>query len=491
MRRLSDCLSAWSDRPAPYVSAGASEPVSYLEMHATARAHAAVLAQLDAGGSIVALLASNSPSAVACYWSLQVAGAVVVWLDPRAAGAELVATIGASDCDWVACDEACREAAAGVAERLRIGLIVVQRDGLDVPSRPAHRRPNRMPGDVAVMCVTSGSAGIPKPVMLSHANLMSNADAHIESLRLRADDVALVVLPMAFSYAHTSQLLCHTKLGGRLVLYDQAAFVPKHFCELVERCHVTVTSVVPTLLHILDQYRHLREHDLGSLRYLCCGGAPMAVDVARSVAAKLPHMRVIHTYGLTEASPRVTTLGPADDPGKLPSIGKPIPGVEVAIVDDTGGRVPTNTIGELVVRGPNVMVGYYGAPERTRAAIAGGWLRTGDLARQDDEGYIFLAGRAKDVIITGGSNVHPEEIETVLVTHPHVSGAVVRAEPDAGLGEVPVAYVSVRRGAALSVQQVHEFLNGKLAAWKWPRKVYVRGALPRTRSGKPRRCRVH
>ena len=480
---LPEFLLHWAGRSTTYLIEGALE-VSYARLAEVSRANAEMMADAGVSGDNVALLASNTVDCVAAYWSLLLAGASVLLLDPKMAEEELSALAQRCDCNWAASGESVSSTARALAEKADLGLIRIKEQRAGVVFAPPIRRRREQGSDVAVLCVTSGSTGKSKAAMLTHENLDANTASNIESLMLRSDDVALIALPLSYSYPHTSQFLSHTRLGGTIVLYDKPIFLPKRFCELIEEHSVTVTSLVPTLLHVLNNYRYLHKHDLRSLRHISCGGAPMDMQAAESLMAKLPLTRLIHTYGLTEASPRVATLGPSHDINKLPSIGKPMPGVEVRILSDDGAPAGIGVAGHLQVRGKNLMAGYYGSPEETKEVISDGWLRTGDLARFDDEGYIHLIGRTKNIIISGGSNVSPEEIESILRTHPGIVDVAVRGEYDQGLGEAPVAYVSIDGAQPLSLRQVHEFLRGKLAEWKWPEKLYVGSVIPKTPSGK-------
>lgn len=489
MSDISEFLTQWQDWAATYVVESDTRSSSYAELYRLARRNAETLAPLGIRGENVALLTSNSLDCIVAYWSLLLAGATIALLDAKAAAGEQSKLVATCDCNWVVCEERSLQAATLLSQRAHVGIIPLQAGQLHPICSPQVRRQRTGPADVAVLPVTSGSTGPVKAAMLSHENLEANTRSHAESLKLRSDDVVLIVLSISFSYAHTSQFLCHTRLGGTVVLYDQPVFLPKVFCELIEKHRVTTTSLVPTLLYILDRYPYLHDHDLSSLRYLCCGGAPLVLPVAQSLIAKLPHTRFVHSYGLTEASPRVTTLGPEHDVGKLPSIGKPMPGVEVRITAEDGGQAAPGQVGELQVRGKNVMAGYYGAPEETQAVLRDGWLLTGDLARCDEQGYLYLVGRKKNIIVTGGLKVHPEEIESVLSTHPAIEHVVVKGECADGWGEVPVAYLSFSGPGELSLPQVHEFLRGKLAEWKWPRKLY-RSPVAETRTGKIRRYDV-
>ncbi len=482
-------LVQWKDQTASAVWEGNRYLCSYAELYRRSMAQRELLGEHRLGAANVALLTANTLDSVLAYWSLLGAGATILLLDAKLASAEVADLVKHADCSWIIGTELALEAYTDVGTAP--GLLSVEALDLQLRRPPGQPRERRNPPDIALMVPTSGSTGPSKIVMLSHANLAANTAAHIQSLGLHASDVALIVLPLGYSYAHTSQFLCHTRLGSTVVLYDKPVFFPRVFCELIETQQVTVTALVPTLLYILERYPYLHEHDLSSLRYLCCGGAPLDLAVAQSLAARLPHTRLIHTYGLTEAAPRVTTLAPDHDLRKLPSIGKPLPGVAVQIVDKAGLPLPPGAVGELCVRGANVMVGYYNDAAATATVLHDGWLHTGDLASCDADGYIYLMGRAKHIIITGGVNVSPEEIERVLLTHPAIMDAVVKGEERPGLGEVPVAYLVLKPGYELALQALHDFLRGKLAEWKWPRKLYIREALAHTSTGKVKRHHVN
>ena len=487
---MRDFLAQWEDRPGAYVKQDEAESFTHSELNQLARTNAGKLAGWNLRGENVALLANNSADWIVSYWSLVFAGATVVPLSPGFTERELLTLMKLCDCRWIVCDQKNEKSARKLSQNIHIGQLTISNGDFNIATAPKSFVERTRPTPAPVLCVTSGSTGTAKAVMLSDENLEANTQSHIESLSLSSRDIVLITLPLHYSYAHTAQFLSHTRLGGTIVLYDRPIFSPRRFCQLIERHGVTITSVVPTLVQILNNYRYLEEHDLSSLRYLCCGGAPLETTAVRSLMARLPHTRFVHTYGLTEASPRVTTLPPETGLSRLPSIGKPVPGVEVRIVAENGEPAANGEVGELQVRGKNVMAGYYGSPGETHAVVNDGWLSTGDLARLDNEGYIYLAGRKKNIIISDGINVHPEEIESVLLEHPSVSDAVIRGEYTADAGEVIAAHVATRNGDALSLQHLHEFMRGKLAEWKWPRRLYLHPAMTRTETGKIRRCDV-
>lgn len=484
---MRDFLAQWEDRPGAYVKQDEAASFTYRELNQLARTNAARLTGWNVRGENIALLAPNSANWIVSYWSLIFAGATVVPLSPGFTERELLALMKICDCRWIVCDE---RNAEKLSQQIDCGQLTIRNGELTVLTAPRNPSERITPTPAPVLCVTSGSTGTARAVMLTDENLDANTLSHIESLSLSSRDIVLITLPLHYSYAHTAQFLSHTRLGGTIVLYDRAIFSPRRFCQLIERHGVTITSVVPTLVQILNNYRYLEQHDLSSLRYLCCGGAPLETSAVRSLMARLPHTRFVHTYGLTEASPRVTTLPPETDLSRLPSIGKPVPGVEVRIVAENGAPAASGEVGELQVRGPNVMTGYYGSPGETEAVINDGWLSTGDLARADNDGYLYLAGRKKNIIISDGINVQPEEIESVLLEHPSVSDAVIKGEYTSEAGEVIAAHLSLRNSDALSLQHLHEFMRGKLAEWKWPRRLYLHPAMTRTESGKIRRSDV-
>lgn len=484
---LPDLLRRWAGCDAVYVAeSGGGPALTFAEVCAAAERNARRLREVGAGTQNVAVIMANRVEAVLAYWSALFSGATVVVLDNIALGRELRRIPEQADVAWILATsrdngvlstDLARESGAGVLELRGDELIVLQ---------PARRRPPRANGaEVALLVPTSGSTGSPRLVMWTHAGAEANAVAHAASLGLGAGDVSLVALPLSFSYPHVTQLLCHAWLGASIVLYPERIFLPRAFCEIAERHRATVTSLVPSLLELLRAYRHLASHDLGALRRVCFGGAPANVATVRELEARLPHVSFVHTYGLTEAGPRVTTQS---DSRRLPSIGVPLAGVEVRVVRDEGTLAANGEIGELWVRSDSVMVGYYRSPDATTSAMRDGWLRTGDLARLDTSGDLHWCGRRDRVINTGGVRVAPEEIELALLEHPDIREALAYGAPDATLGEIPVALLTLHVGARITLEDVHTFLLRRLSRAKWPRRIEIRSDLPRTWTGKRRRA---
>lgn len=339
--------------------------------------------------------------------------------------------------------------------------------------------------DVAIMLHTSGTTSNPKKVMLTHKNLLANIQSNVASLELNSNDRCLIVLPMCFGYCNTSQFLTHFYLGGSIVIYD-GIFVPARFFHYIEKYRCTNTTCIPTMLYLITKSKK-SSYSLQSLRYLCFGGGTISTDVLEKINKLLPQVGIVQTYGQTEASPRITCLLPQDSERKIGSVGKPIPGVCVRIIDERGNELPANSKGEIIIKGDNVMKGYYKRPEETAKAIKNGWLHTGDIGVFDDEGYLYVVGRIKNVIITGGLNVYPEEIEEILRSHSDVEDALVLPRQHEALGEVPIAHVVIKKGRQVSSSQLLSFCKGRLEIQKIPSEIVMVENIEKTYNGKVRR----
>lgn len=275
---------------------------------------------------------------------------------------------------------------------------------------------NKDEEDTALLLHTSGTTNNPKRVMLTHKNLISNVESNIASLRLTSNDKVLIALPMHFGYCNTAQFLTHLYLGASMVIMD-TMFLPKQFFQIVEKEQITNFTGVPSMLLMLLDYRYSFRYDYSSLRYICFGGGRMPIEKLKHLIERYNSVGFVQTYGQTECSPRITALLPQDSLIKIGSVGKPIPNVEILIIDENGTIVPSLRTGEIIVKGNNVMKGYYKQPEITNETIRNAWLHTGDLGYLDGDGYLYLTGRIKNIIISGGINIYPEEIEQILLQH--------------------------------------------------------------------------
>lgn len=339
--------------------------------------------------------------------------------------------------------------------------------------------------DVCIMLHTSGTTSDPKKVMLTNKGILANVESNIQSLGITSDDTCLIVLPMFFGYCNSSQFLSHLYIGSKIVIY-KGNFMPRRFLKLIEDEKCTNTTCVPSMLFLTIRSCKKDVYDLSSLRYLCFGGGTMPVDMLKKIIDFFDNTGIVQTYGQTEASPRVTCLLPEDAIKKIGSVGKAIPNVEIQIFDENDEPVKNGKIGQIVVKGPNVMKGYYKKEEITRETLKNGWLHTGDLGRFDSDGYLYIVGRIKNIIISGGLNIYPEEIEEVMINYPDIKEVVVVPEKHDILGEVPVAKI-VLNCEETDLKQLNAFCVKRLSPNKVPSKYIICESLEKTYTGKVKR----
>ncbi|MGC9221446.1 MAG: long-chain-fatty-acid--CoA ligase [Solirubrobacteraceae bacterium] len=334
--------------------------------------------------------------------------------------------------------------------------------------------------DTAVLLYTSGTTGTPKGAELTHANLLRNAQESRRLFNLTDGAVVLGALPLFHTFGQTCAMNATIVGGGTLTLLPR--FDPARALEIVQRDRVTIFEGVPTMYGaMLNTPDHAR-YDTSSLHVCASGGAAMPVELMRAFEQEFGCM-VLEGYGLSETSP-VASFNHPDRVRKPGSIGQPIAGVEMKVVDDRDQDLPQGEIGEIVVRGHNIMKGYWEKPAETEEAIRDGWFHTGDLARVDQDGYFFIVDRKKDMIIRGGLNVYPREIEEILYEHPDVREAAVLGVPDPAVGEEVVAAVALKPGATASLDEIQDFVRMQVAAFKYPRKLWLVDELPKGPTGK-------
>lgn len=332
--------------------------------------------------------------------------------------------------------------------------------------------------DVAVILYTSGTTGQPKGAMLTHRNLFSNARDVGEYLQMTPEDRVIATLPVFHVFALTVVVNAPLLQGATVLLAPR--FSPSEIYELAGTQKATVFAGVPTMYNFLYQF----DGDIqkfSDLRLAISGGAPLPIQVLYNFEEKFK-VKVSEGYGLSEASP-VTCFNPLDHQRKVGSIGMSITNVENKVVDVEGNEVPVGEVGELIVRGPNVMKGYYKLPEETANAIRDGWLYTGDLAKKDEEDYFYIVDRKKDMIIVGGFNVYPREVEEVLFSHPNVVEAAVVGFPDINLGEAVHAFVVLKENNT-TVEELQQFCAEHLVKYKVPTVIELLDELPKNSTGK-------
>lgn len=332
--------------------------------------------------------------------------------------------------------------------------------------------------DVAIILYTSGTTGYPKGAMLTHRNLYSNARDVGHYLSMTPEDRVIATLPVFHVFALTVVVNAPLLQGATVLLAPR--FSPSEIYELAGSQKATVFAGVPTMYNFLYQFKGDAKK-FSTLRLAVSGGAPLPVQVLYDFEAKFK-VKISEGYGLSEASP-VTCFNPLDRERKAGSIGMSISNVENKVVDEFGNEVPVGEVGELIVRGPNVMKGYYKMPEDTANALRGEWLYTGDLARKDEDGYFYIVDRKKDMIIVGGFNVYPREVEEVLFTHPNVVEAAVVGFPDINLGEAVHAYVVLKENNT-TVEELQAYCAQRLVKYKVPTAIDLLDELPKNSTGK-------
>jgi long-chain acyl-CoA synthetase len=332
--------------------------------------------------------------------------------------------------------------------------------------------------DLAVLIYTSGTTGRPKGAMLSHGNLLHNVESCRIVLQTVESDRFGVLLPMFHSYMLTVGLLLPLLVGGSLVLV-KSLHPPRNALQEIFQGRVSVLPAIPAF------YRSMVNAPLPTplpIRLCVSGAAPLPAQILKEFEEKF-HVPLIEGYGLSEASP-VVTKNPLDGRRKAGSIGLPIANVEVSIQDETGASLKPREIGEVCVRGGNVMLGYWQRPEETAKVMRDAWLLTGDIGYRDEEGYYYITDRKKDMVLVNGINVYPREIEEVIYQFPGVKEAAVIGRPDPRKGEQPIAFVAPNEGVALDEKGLIQFLKTRLADYKVPKKIFQLPALPRNATGK-------
>lgn len=334
--------------------------------------------------------------------------------------------------------------------------------------------------DVLAVLYTSGTTGLPKGAMLTHGNLSSNAKTVADMRTTAPEDVVIGVLPLYHIFGQTSVLNASVYLGQTIHLLPH--FEPKEVIRVIEEEKSTILFAVPTMYNRLLLETDRAKLKRSSLRYCVSGGASLPVELLLRFEERF-ETRIYEGYGLTECSP-VCIENPFGRQTKPGSIGLPIPEFRARILGEDGRDVQPGQVGELIVKGPGVMKGYLNRPEATAETVVEGWLHTGDMARMDEDGYIYIVDRKKDMIIRGGYNVYPREIEEILFQHPDILEAGVYGLPHDDLGEEVAADVVLKRGSALTAEDIRSFVKGRLAPYKYPRIVHLVDDLPKSHTGK-------
>ena len=446
-------------------------------------------------GEVVALQLPNVPPFLTAYFGALRAGLVVLPLNPLLMAPELEYHLGDSAARLLIGFEGMHAEAAKACETLGVPLYLAG-VGPAGGSLPEGARPvselfgalsaesadiePRDPGDTAVLIYTSGTTGKPKGAELTHFQLYMNCTIAGQLFGYHSDDVTLAVLPFFHVFGLSSVINVAVRYGGCLSIVPR--FTPAGVLDALEGDRCTVIGGVPTMLHALA-HQDITGRDLSALRVAVSGGASLPEDIMRTFEGKFG-IEVLEGYGMSETASSCSFNRPGDT--RALSIGKPMWGVTMRVGDAADRPLPPGreNVGEILIRGHNVMKGYLGRPEATAEALRDGWLHSGDLGYMDSDGFYFIVDRAKDLVIRGGYNVYPREIEEVLYAHPDIVEAAVIGKPDERLGEEVVAVVVARPGSELGAADVIAYCRERLAAYKYPREIRFMGELPKGPSGK-------
>jgi long-chain acyl-CoA synthetase len=489
---LRTTASTLPDKPVIFCG---GQPITYGELDERVDLTAAALTGFGvAKGDRVALLAGNVPEFVYGLYGAMRAGAAACPLNVMLTPDELVHIL--ADCG----------AKAVLTELQTLAGLLSIRDGLGEletviviggpPAPPgtvsleealgqAEEQPDveTDPTDLAVIAYTAGTTAAPKGAMLTHANLMANLDqiSQVEAIVLTENDVVLLALPLFHIYALNAILGLTVKTGATAVLVER--FDPAETLGLIERHGITVLVGAPPMFSAwLEAAADRPREGLGAVRLAISGASALSPEAFEAFRREFG-VTICEGYGLTEAAPVVTSngVGPTSKPG---SIGLPVPGVDVRVVDEGGQDVEEGDPGEIEVRGPNVFSGYWGRAELNEEIFDGEWLRTGDIAYQDEDGYLFIVDRKKDLVIVSGFNVFPKEVEEAIERHPAVAEAAVVGIADQRTGEAVQAWVVAKEGESLTADALLDFLQDHLARFKWPKDIQIVEELPRHVTGK-------
>lgn len=446
-----------------------------------------------APGDRVALFLPNMPEFLFAFFGVLKRGAVAVPINTQLKGEEAAYILHNSESRVLITTPALYaavESKRASLPRLEMLFLVGERAGagkvfssLYVAGGPRPEE-NIRPDNPAALIYTSGTTGRPKGVILTHRNYLFDTAQFVQATQMTEQDRFLCILPLFHVNGQVVTTLAPLFSGGSMVLMEK--FSPQEFFITLERFRATAFSGVPTIYAILLHAEEAKEHDLSSLRFCICGAAPMPVELFRKFEEKFRAF-ILEGYGLSEGT-CVSSVNPLGGKRKIGSIGLSLPNQEMTIFNERDETLPAGEVGEIGVRGENVMAGYFNDREGTEETLRGGWLHTGDLGYRDEEGYFFIVGRKKEMIIRGGENIYPKEIEERLYKHPDVLEAAVVGLPDPIWGEEVAAFIVPKRGPSPAPETILAYCREHLARFKCPTQVVFVERFPKTATGKIRKA---
>ncbi len=445
-------------------------------------------------GDRVAILIENSHEFVISFFGALKAGAVAVPIEPLLVSRELLYYLEDCTPTFILTDHNRYSLVQDIFQNLAIPLsvLIVDRPSLTTTNagnksiEPFHA--HCLSDDVACILHTSGTTGKPKGVMLSHSNLVANANSIVEYLKLAQDDKIMVVLPFSHSYG-LSLLTTRIKVGGTLVIDNRFAY-PNVVLQTMSTAEVTGFAGVPSHYAMLLRKSALRKYEFPKMRYVTQAGGALPPTMIQEFIDIFPHVKFYVMYGQTEASARLSYLEPDMLPKKMGSIGKGIPGVELTVLDEHEQNLNPGETGEIVAQGKNVMLGYWNSPEETALVLRNGKLFTGDLATTDEDGFVYVVGRSKDMIKSGGNRISPLEIEEVVCQTDGISECAAVGIPDEIFGEIIKLYVVLDGSIEVTEKDIVLYCKRNLAPFKVPKQIEFVPSLPKTASGKIKRTEL-
>jgi long-chain acyl-CoA synthetase len=479
---LTDTASRHGDRTAIKLD---DLTVTYDQLDdASARVAALLKSKGVEPGDRVGIMLPNVPYFPVVYYGVLRAGAVVVPMNVLLKGREVAFYLQDPDAKLVFAWHDFADAANTGAEEAGTEVILVKPgefEQLVAQHDPDTDVADRGDDDTAVILYTSGTTGKPKGAELTHANLAENAKVVVQTLgKITEEDVLLGALPLFHSFGQTCGMNASIYAGASMTMIPR--FDPAKALEIIQRDQVTVFEGVPTMYTAMLHVDNRDDYDTSCLRLCISGGSAMPVEVLRGFEEAFD-CKILEGYGLSETSP-VASFNHPDRERKPGSIGTPIKGVEMKVVDDDGNDVEQGEVGEIVIRGHNVMKGYWKRDDATAEAIKDGWFYSGDMGRIDEDGYFSIVDRKKELIIRGGYNVYPREIEEVLYEHPAVEACAVVGVPDDKMGEEVGAAVVLKKGQEATEDELRDYLKGEVAGYKYPRRIWFVDQLPMGPTGK-------
>lgn len=438
-------------------------------------------------GDRVAFLGLNSDWFYECYFAPSLMGGESVALNYRLSVSELIDCVTDSAAKVLIVDPNCRDMArevcAGLDRSILLLVIGVDPEGDEISYEAMIDARHPITQDVGagddtlIIYYSGGTTGKAKGVMLSHWNLFANSTGHAQVYDVRSDETHLLTGPM-FHLGAGARVFCSVYAGCTMVI--QPKFTPLGFLQIIQQHQVNATMFIPAMMQMVLDRPDFGDFDLSSLRQMSFGASPASEELIRRIVSAFPQVAISHGYGMTEASPVLAALGPdyhrADfaEKGKLGAVGMPVPHCDVRVFDNDDIEVPVDEVGEIVARGPNVMKGYLNQPELTAETLRGGWLHTGDAGYFDGDGCLWISGRIKDMIISGGENIYPGEVENVLSLHPQVAEVAVIGIPHEKWGEAVHAIVIPAPDADPDPQELIAFCRAHVATYKCPQSISFR-----------------